>query len=186
MTVDALPLVADRITTRSWELDLSLAGQVRLPKTRPANRKRQQIARFIGREGTIERFSVRQTIPYCGYEEFCPPSQAQHGAVSDFFLDNCETRFQASTLLSARDYAEDVARGFSFTAPRRQFIWVCTTAFILSDKELRSLTRSWNISHRGYSGASARGAYLRCYKKVAKFASKLVDDMRGSGAEIFG
>ena len=182
----ALSPVSDRVTTRLWELDLSLAGKVRPPKKRPANRRRQKIARFIGREGTIERFEVRQTIPYCGYEVECPPSQAQYGAVCDFFVEVCETRFQANTLLSARDYAGIVSQGFPFTAPRRHLIWLCTTAFILSDKELRSLVRTWNISHRGRSGVSARGAYLRCYKKIAKFASRLVDDMRGTGAEIFG
>jgi hypothetical protein len=104
----------------------------------------------------------------------------------DFFLEPCETRFQANTLLCARDYAEVIARAYSLTAPRGRFIWLCTAAFILSDKELRSLVRSWNTSHRGCSGASARGAYLRCYKRAAEFASKLVDDMRGCGSEIFG
>ncbi|MEO7690921.1 MAG: hypothetical protein ABIS51_16690 [Sphingomonas sp.] len=163
-----------------------MAGTVRSPKTRPANRRRQKIARFVERDGTVERFTFRQTIPYCGHEVECPPSQAQYGAVMDFFLEPCETRFQASTLLSARDYAAEVAGGFSFNASRKHLLWLCTTAFILSDKELRSLVRAWNISHRGYSPAAARGVYLRCYKKVAKFADKLVDDVQGTGAEIFG
>jgi hypothetical protein len=67
MTVASSP-VADRTTTRSWELDLSLAGKVYSPKQRPANRKRQKIARFVGRDGTIERFTIKQTIPFCGCE----------------------------------------------------------------------------------------------------------------------
>lgn len=178
--------IEDRVTTRVWELDLSLAGKVYSPTARPANRTRQHIARFLGREGTVERFAIRQTIPYRGHEAFSPPTQAQYGAVMDFFCESCETRSQANGLLSVRDYADDVARAFSFNASRRHLLWLCTTAYILSDKELRSLTRTWNISHRGCSTANASGAYLRCYKRVAKFASRLVDDIRGSGAEIFG
>ncbi|HEX8513675.1 MAG TPA: hypothetical protein VF688_11290 [Allosphingosinicella sp.] len=179
---------ADRVTTRFWELDLSLAGKVQTPAKRPAKRKRQAIARFAGREGTIERFAVRQTIPYCGYEVECPPSQAQYGAVCDFFAEVCETRYQANTLLSARDYAEVVAKGFPFTAARRRLIWVCATAFILSDRELRSLVRSWSIAcwSRGSSGVSGGIVHHKPYRRVAKFAAGLVDDMRGEGAEIFG
>lgn len=180
------PLIADRVTTRHWELDLTLAGSVRSPKTRPANRKRQNIVRFVGREGTVERFTIRQTIPYCGYEVECPPTQAQYGAVCDFFAETCETRFQASTLLSARDYALMVTSAYPFTVHRKRFLSVGTTAFILSDKDLRSLVRAWNISQRGNSNAPVSATYARCFKKVSKFASKLIDDMRGSGAEIFG
>lgn len=178
--------VEDRVTTRYWEMDLSLAGKAPIVKTRPANRRRQQIARFLGREGTIERFSIRQTIPYCGYEVPCPPTQAQYGAVVNFFLEPCETRFQASSMLSARDYAEKIMSGYRFSAPRSLLLWICTTAFILSDKDLRSLIRAWNIAHRDRSPAFATGTYRKCYKKVSKFASRLVDDMRGSGSEIFG
>jgi hypothetical protein len=179
------PLVADRVTTRIWELDLSLAGRVYSPKTRPAKRRRQNIAQFIGRQGSLERFSIRQTIPYCGYEVECFPSQAQYGAVCDFFVDGCETRFQAHTLLSARDYAEIIAKrsGSSFTAPRRRFLWICTAAFILSDKELRSRVRSWSEANwsKGWSASSRRFE-----KTVAKFAASLIADMRADGAEIFG
>lgn len=180
------PQIADRIATRDWQLDLSAAGQVKSPKLRPANRRRQKIASYVGREGDIESFLIRQTIPYPGYEAFCPPSQAQYGAVMNFYLEACETRFQANTMLSARDFAEDVTRRFSFTVARKRFIWICTAAYILSDSDLRSLARTWNISNQGLTAASSRGAYLKCYNKVAKFASKLVDDMRGAGSEIFG
>ena len=176
----------DRVVTRTWELDLALAGKVYSPKVRPAHRKRQRIARFAGREGTVERFTFRQTMPNYGYEVFAPPTQAQYGAVLDFFLEPCESRYEASTLLCARDYAEAVAEGFRFTQARKEFIRLCTAAFILDDKELRSVTRTWNIAHRDRSPSSGTGAYLRCYRKVAKFASRLVDDMRGEGSEIFG
>jgi hypothetical protein len=79
------PLLEDRVLTRSWELDLSAAGKVRPSATKPSRRKQQQIARFEKREGTIERFSFRQTIPHPQHEAFSPPSQLQYGAVSDFF-----------------------------------------------------------------------------------------------------
>ena len=179
-------IIEDRVATRTWELDLSLAGKVYSPKRRPTKRRRQGIAHFVGCEGTIERFAIQQTIPYRGHEAFSPPTQAQYGAVMDLYLECCETRYQAATLLSARDFAEHVARDFSFTTERRRLIWLCTSAYILSDKDLRSLTRTWNISHRGHSPASARGAYLRCYKRVSKFARQLVDDMRATGSQIFG
>jgi hypothetical protein len=180
--------VEDRVTTRFWELDLSLAGKVYSPKKRPANRKRQNIARYLGREGTVERFAIRQTIPYCGHEVFCPPSQAQYGAVCDFFVESCETRSQAHTLLSAREYAEMIASRFSFTAPRRHLISLCVAAFILSDRDLRSIVNTWSIARwsKGLSGFGSARAYQRTNKLVTKFASKLIDDMRGAGSEVFG
>jgi hypothetical protein len=177
--------VADRVTTRLWELDLSMAGKVYSPTKRPPKRKRQTVARFLGREGGVERFSIRQTIPYCGYEVECFPSQSQYGAVCDFFVDGCETRFQAHTLLSARDYAEVITKssGAAFTAPRRRFIWICAAAFILSDKDLRSRVRSWSEAtwSKGWSASNRNFE-----KAVKKFVARLIDDMRAEGAEIFG
>lgn len=184
----SLPQVTDRVTTRLWELDLSCAGSVYSPKRRPLRRKRQSVVLFVGREGTIERFAIRQTIPYCGYEVACPPSQTQYGAVCDFFAEVCETRFQAHTLLSARDYGEAVAKRFSFTAPRRRLIWLSATAVILSDKDLRSRVRSW--SERCWSRASPDLSFgiasHKPYKLVTKFTAELIDDMRAEGAAIFG
>jgi hypothetical protein len=179
--------VVDRVTARLWELDLSVASKVHSPKRRPTKRRRQNIVQFIGREGTIERFAIRQTIPYCGYEVACPPSQLQYGAVCDFFIEGCETRFQAHTLLSARDYGEIVASEFPFTGLRKRLVWLSATAFILSDKDLRSRVRSWSCLgwSRGSSGRSGI-VYHKPYKLVASFAAKLIDDMRSQGAEIFG
>lgn len=183
-----LSYITDRATTRVWELDLTTAGKVRSLNARPANRKRQRIVRFVGREGMIERFAIIQTIPYCGHEMDCPASQAQYGAVCDFFEEPCETSFQATTLLSARDYAEEISSGFSFTRPRKRLIWLCTSAFILADKELRSFARAWHIGRdrRGSAAHSSSASYRRLYSRVSTFASKVVDDMRGEGAEIFG
>lgn len=183
-----LPGVSDRITTRFWELDLSLAGKVYTPKGRTKRLWRQSIASFVGREGSIERFEFRQTIPYCGYETECPPSQAQYGAVCDFYLEPCETRSQAKTMLSAREYAELVADGYSFTAPRKRLLALCTAAFILSDRETRSIVKAWSIAR--WSGSIAGFGYARTYgavnKKVQTFAARLINDMRRDGAEIFG
>ncbi|WP_340266137.1 hypothetical protein [Sphingobium mellinum] len=188
MTQAESSAVADRVTTRPWELDLSLAGSVHLRTKRPTKHKRQKIACFLGREGTIERFALRQTIPQYDIDGAELPTQAQYGAVMDFYLEPCETRWQASTLLSARDYAEVVARRFSFTAARRKFIWTAAAAFILADADLRSRVRAWNIARRndGFGDISAGIANHKPYKRIDAFAVKLVDDMRAAGSEIFG
>ena len=179
------PTTRDRVFTREWSIDLAEAGLVRSPKKRPAKRQRQKIARFVGRDGDVETFALRQTIPYTGYEAECPPSQLQYGAVFDFFAEPCETRFQANTLLCARDYSAVVARTFSFTPPRREFIWRCVAAYILDSTDLRSRVKAWNIKS-GFGDISSGIAYHRPYKDCLKFAAKLVDDMRGSGSQIFG
>lgn len=176
---------ADRTTTREWHFDLSRAGAVRSPKVRPANRRRQKIARFGVRDGDVETFTIRQTVPYRGYEAECPPSPAQYIAVLGYFLEPSETRHQANVMLCARDYAAEVARGFSFTAPRKEFISLCVSAFILGNPELRSRVQAWNI--RNGPGNIACGiASHKPYKTARTFAEKLIDDMRGSGSLIFG
>jgi hypothetical protein len=169
-------------------LDLSLAGKVRTPKNRTKRLWRQSVATFVGREGTIERFEFRQTIPYCGYEAECPPSQAQYGAVCGFYIEPCETRSQAKTMLSAKEYAELVADGCSFTIPRKRLLALCTAAFILSDREMRSIVKTWSIAR--FSGRIAGFGDARTYKavnkKVQAFAASLINDMRRDGAQIFG
>lgn len=179
-------IIQDRITTRMWELDLSLAGKVYSPKKRPTKHKRQKIVQFVGREGRIERFAIRQTLPHPDVAHE-PPSQAQYGAVTDFFVECAETRHQANTMLSARDYAGAVVHNAPFTAPRRRFLWVCTTAFILADKDLRAKVRAINSTrYRSHFSISTGIANDQPYKIVSKFASKVVDDMRAQGAQIFG
>ena len=162
------------------------AGKVYSPKRRPTKHQRQRIAQFVGRDGTVERFAIRQTLPFRGYDAFCPPSQAQYGAVSAYYHECCETRFQAHTMLCARDYASGIAADFSFTEPRRDFIGLCTAAFILADPDLRSLAVAWNAGHHGLSPSLAGGAHKRGYTRVTKFASGLISDMRAAGSEIFG
>ena len=181
-----IPGAQDRTATRVWELDFARAGKVYSPKRRPMKHRRQRIAQFVGRDGTVERFAVRQTLPFRGYDAFCPPSQAQYGAVSAYYHECCETRFQAHTMLCARDYARGIAADFSFTEPRREFIGLCTAAFILADPVLRSLAVAWNAGHPGRSPSLAGGAHKRGYTRVTKFAFGLVNDMRAAGSEIFG
>lgn len=175
---------ADRTSTRVWELDLSLAGKVSGPGKRPTKHRRQRIASFIERNGDVERFAIRQTLPYRGYEGEAYPSQSQYGAVMDFFIECCETRHQAHTMLCARDYAQIVSRSVKFTAPRREFIWLCTAAFLLADKDLRSRVRSWNA--RRFTSIEVGIANHAPYKRAQKFVSQLIDDMRSQGSEIFG
>lgn len=176
--------VNDRVTTRIWELDLSTAGKVYSPTKRPTKHRRQNIASFLGREGDVEKFAIRQTLPYRGYEGEAYPSQRQYGAVMDFYLECCETRFQANTMLSARDYAKVVSQTPNFTAPRREFIWLSTAAFLLAEKDLRSRVRSW--SARSYPSVQLGIANDPLYKCASKFVSRLVSDMRAQGSEIFG
>lgn len=176
---------ADNTTTRLWDIDLSVAGKVYSRKTTPTNRVRQKIVCFLGREGDIERFSVAQTVPIRGDESAELPTPAQTAAVSEFFLECCETRFQAHTMLCARDYASVVANKIAFPKARRHLIWLGTAAFILSKRDLRESVRSW-ILNSGYGGIETGIAYHRPYKLASSFALKLVDDMRSSEAEIFG
>ena len=141
----------------------------------------------MGRDGSVERFSVRQTMPHPGYAIHSPPSQAQYGAVTDFFVECCETQHQAKTLLSARDYASAVIHDAAFTAPRRRFLWLCATAFILADKDLRSQVRAWSRARYFEDAHIATGiVHEKPYKIVSKFTARLIDDMRAQGAQIFG
>lgn len=178
----------DITTSRMWEVDLACAGYVFRPKKRPAKRRRQRIVRFLGREGTVERFAIRQTMPRSVIEPIAYPTQAQYGAVMDFYLECCETRWQADLLLCARNYSEIVATGFSFSRERRRFLWVCTAAFILADSDLRSQVRAWNIAcrSRGFGYLDEGIAFHKPFKRSTAFALKLIDDMRAAGSEIFG
>jgi len=181
------PHLSDRSANRFWQFDTSLADKVKPLKKRRYKGTRQDIARFLGREGTIERFTFRQTVPHPGHEEFSPPTQAQYSAINAFYQECCETRSQAHTMLCARDYAEDVARARKYDEGRTRFLSICTAAFILSDKNLRSVLVSWNASNRSsHYGLSRRSTYLKAHKSVTTFTSDLIDDMRGDGSEMFG
>ena len=174
----------DRVTTRFWQIDLTTAGKVYSPTKRPRKHRRQKIASFMGREGDVEKFAICQTLPYRGYEGECYPTQRQYGAVMDFYLECCETRAQAHTMLCARDYAQIVSQSQRFTAPRREFIWLSTAAFLLADMELRSRVVSWNARSNSSMEVGITGQ--RPYKRATTFVSQLISDMRGQGSEIFG
>ena len=185
MTTTNMPDTSDRVVSRIWEWDSSSAGTAKSPKKRPANRKRQKIVSFLGQDDGIERFAIVQTVPYCGYEEPCPPSQAQYTAAVQFYMEGCESRFQAHTILCARDYEEVIAKSLPITGYRREFLWFCIAAFILSDRDLRARVRAWS-DKSGFGGIASGIATHRPYKKVTLFASKLIDDMRGCGSTVFG
>lgn len=178
----------DTIINRTWEVDLNRAGIVFVRKNRPVKRMRQQIVRFLGREGTVERFAIRQTMPPSTIEPTVYPTQAQYGAVMDFFAEGCETRWQANTLLCARDYSEIVAKHFSFPRERRRFLWVCVAAFILGDGDRRSEVRAWNIASRtrAFGDIESGIAHQKTYKRSEDFALKLIADMRAAGSKMFG
>lgn len=178
----------DTIITRTWEVDLSQAGVVSLRNQRPIKLKRQQIVRFLGREGTVERFTIHQTMPSSAIEPNVYPTQAQYGAVTDFFVEGCETRWQANTLLCARDYSEIVAKHFSFPRERRRFLWVCIAAFILGDGDLRSQVRAWVIASRSraFGDIESGIAHQKPFKRSEAFTLKLIKDMRAAGSEMFG
>lgn len=178
------PLIEDRVTRREWQIDTAVAGAVYMRTERPAKRRRQKIVRYLGRDGTVEQFEIIQTIPYPGHEEWSPPTQAQYTAVMDFFLEPVETKYQANTLLSARDFAESIAKGYSFSAYRRRLIWLATTAFILGDRTHRSRVRAWGIKNWNSRYSATVDVVGR--KAISGFADKLVDDMRGAGSTIFG
>ncbi len=176
--------VSDRTTKREWSIDLREAGKARAFSKLPTKHRRQRITTFLEREGDIEHFAIRQTLPYRGYEGEAYPSQAQYGAVADFYLQCCETRFQAHTMLCARDYARVIASQWKFTAPRRELIWLSVAAYILSDRDLRARIRSWNA--RANMHIETGIANHPPFKKMHKFVGKLVADLQSQGSTIFG
>lgn len=77
MTIESHDLTA----RQEFTLDLAAAGQCYRRKNRPANRRRQKIVRFVGREGDVETFTVQQTFPVVGSLNSDLPSDRQIEAV---------------------------------------------------------------------------------------------------------
>lgn len=178
----------DLTTTQEFTLDLTAAGKCYRRKTRPANRRRQKILRFIGRTGDVETFTIQQTFPVIGNFNSDFPSDRQIDAVEQFFGYRPETRWQAHTMLSARDYGLAVSSRYPFSAIRRMVIGVSVAAYILSDRGLRDDVRRWceDRYQESFPGISSGIANHRPYQVARRFAEKLVMDMRGAGSEIFG
>lgn len=176
---------------RLVRFDLSAAGGVYRRKVRPANRRRQKCVRFVGREGDEELYAFEQTFPVVGAQGRYPPSPAQLAAVHDYYGDGLPedaTGLQAHTMLCVRDYAWSVVRGLTLSAPRRQLLARFVAAFLCADPELRTEVRRWNEARRrelGH-GIEAGIAYHRPYRTSAKFVEKVLNDLRGGGAEAFG
>lgn len=184
MTVE----ISDVTISQEFTFDLAEAGQCYRRKDRPANRRRQKMIRFIGREGDIERFTVHQIFPVVGSLNSDPPSPRQIEAVEHFFGRRPETRWQAHTMLSARDYGLEVANRYRFTAMRRKIISVAVTAFLLSDPTLRDDVRRWCEARNKEPspGISAGIANHRPYKAAGVFAEKMIQDLQGAGSDAFG
>lgn len=184
MTVE----ISDETISQEFTFNLAEAGQCYRRKDRPVNRRRQKIIRFLGREGDIERFTVHQTFPIVGSLNSDLPSPRQIEAVEHFFGRPPQSRWQAHTMLSARDYGLEVASRYRFTAMRRIIISVAVTAFLLGDPKLRDDVRRWcEARNREPSpGISSGIANHRPYKTAGAFAEKMIKDLRGAGSDAFG
>lgn len=177
----------DRILTHRISLDLAKAGKVRPRKTSPSNRRRQKMIGFFGREGNVEEYWLRQTIPWVGCQWPNRPSSAQIAEVERLFAHTPVTSLQANTMLSAFDYACEISQQFPFTAPRRSIITTGVTAFILSDRQLRDSVRMWN-KHAWETGTHIASGIANHgpYNKARKFAERMIEDIRSAGGEVFG
>jgi hypothetical protein len=99
---------ADLVAPRLVRFDLTQAGSVYLRAARPANRRRQRLIRFAGRDGDDELYAFEQTFAVIGTTGRYPASSAQLAAVRDYFgeeFPDDATGWQAHTMLCARDYA---------------------------------------------------------------------------------
>jgi hypothetical protein len=177
----------DRIVTQIVSLDLSECGKVRQRKASLSNRRRQRMIGLSGRQGNVEEYWLRQTIPWVGCQWPNLATPAQIAKVERLFDHTPVTSLQANTMLSAFEYACEVAVSFSFSAPRRWIITTGVAAFILSDQSLRDSVRRWNQSAWEAGTHLASGiANHRPYKKAQTFAEKMIEDIRSAGGEVFG
>lgn len=182
---------ADLVAPRLIRFDLAQAGSVYRRAGRPANRRRQALIRFAGRDGDEELFAFEQTFAVIWTVGRYPASSAQMAAVRDYFgeeFPDDATGWQAHTMLCVRDYAWAVVRGMNFTAPRRRLLARFAAAYLCESTEMRTEVRRWNEArHRELGhGIEAGIAFHRPYKLTRKFIDKVVTDMRGAGAEAFG
>lgn len=190
MTENAEPQ-ADLMAPRLVRFDLTQAGGVYRRAARPANRRRQKLIRFEGRDRDDELYAFEQTFAVIGTTGRYPASSAQLTAVRDYFgeeFPDDATGWQAHTMLCVRDYAWSVVRAMNFTAPRRRLLARFAAAYLCADPALRTDVRDWNEArHRELGhGIEAGIAYHRPYKLAKKFIDKVVTDMRAAGAEAFG
>jgi hypothetical protein len=150
-------------------------------------RARQTVVSFESRSGSVERFAVWQTFPDPGPGNFVPATQAQYEAVANFFQFCTENAFQAGMLLSARDYAINIAQRLKYDNGTKDLLTVATAAFILSEKEIRQLVRSHSLSLRSTSFIfRQKPVYRRAEKRVLKFVEDAVDNLRRDGSFAFG
>lgn len=144
MTENAEPQ-ADLMAPRLVRFDLSQAGGVYRRAARPANRRRQKLIRFEGRDRDDELYAFEQTFAVIGTTGRYPASSAQLTAVRDYFgeeFPDDATGWQAHTMLCVRDYAWSVVRAMNFTAPRRRLLARFAAAYLCTDRQLRTDVRN--------------------------------------------
>lgn len=178
-----LAMINDRVMTRWWEVDLTRVSKPPRSMPSPLFTGHQSIVHFDSNQGSVERFGIRQTIPAVHNDNGDPPSQAQYGAVTLYFVEACETRMEAGVMLSARNYADEMAKDLRFTAARRQLVSLSCAAFILSDIETRLRVRGLDARKLG---SDVRPIDLpRTHAKLREFVGQMIVDVREAGSRLF-
>lgn len=176
-------MINDRTATRWWQVDLTEVRPHRGVLPVPSSSDHQSIVHFDGISGSVEQFGIRQTVPAVQGDEGTPPSQAQYGAVTLYFVDGCETRLEAGLMLSARNYADEMAKHLGFTAKRRQLVSLACAAVILADVETRLRVRGLEARRRG-SDILVRDLPQTC-TMLEDFVGRMINDVRRSGSRLF-
>lgn len=176
-------MVDDRVMTRWWEVDLATVSKPPRSMPSPLFTGQQTIVHFDGHQGSVERFGIRQTIPAVHNDDGSPHSQAQYGAVTLYFLEACETRKEAGVMLSARNYADLMAKDLSFTAARRQLVSLACAAFILADLETRVRVQALDARKRGSD--IILPDLPRTYANLRHFVGQMILDVRRAGSQLF-
>jgi hypothetical protein len=180
--------ICDRRVRREWSLNLLEAGKCPLPpRMHPNLAERQHVVRFDGTEDGEERFSYWLHFPNSVADKEEPASQQQYDTVVGLYGEGPASRAQASYLISAWYYADEINRPqrFSFSAPRRKLILLGVSAYILSHPELRlTVQRLSALQH--HQGKNIAVESTKPFQPVMQFANDLIADMQGAGAKIFG
>lgn len=176
-------MINDRTATRWWQVDLTDVRPHRGLLPVPLSSDHQSIVHLDDVTGSIERFGIRQTVPAVQGDDGTPPSQAQYGAVTSYFVDGCETRLEAGLMLSARNFADEMAKHLGFTAKRRLLVSLACAAVILADVEMRLRVRSLDARKRG-SDILVRDLPRTC-NTLEDFVGRMINDVRRSGSSLF-
>lgn len=179
------PGANDRIANLRIRMDLSQLRTGYIRKKRPAPDYHQRIVQLAGKEGDVETFDMRITIPGLRPQDERECTLKQANAVRIFYDQSIETMYQANIMLTARDFAHQLAGEFSFSAERKALIWLATAAYILSKPKLRHAIRTWTLSGEPGLDLDDLPQHMS-RKRCVEFGHKFVSDMRGNGSRIFG